>query len=172
MPHHHWYAATIGCRFDPIVLSGQMEPDEPAKGLGGADTRLLPDRLMANKSSRMTFSEIARRVSDALGTHWAFLLASASIVAWAVAGPVFGYSETWQLVVNTATTIVTFLMVFLIQNTQNRDSRAMHLKLDEIIHSLGKARDGIIDLENRSDDEIKDIASEFEVIGNKSKDCD
>jgi low affinity Fe/Cu permease len=124
---------------------------------------------MANQPRRITFSDIARRASDALGTHWAFMLAVVSVVVWAVTGPVFNYSETWQLVINTATTIVTFLMVFLVQNTQNRDARAMHLKLDEIIRSVAEARDEVIDIENCTDDEISEVASEFESLSEQSK---
>lgn len=111
-----------------------------------------------------TFSAIARRISDALGTHWAFMVATVSVFVWALTGPIFNFSETWQLVINTGTTIVTFLMVFLIQNTQNRDTRAMQLKLDEIIRSVAAARNGMIDIEDRSDDEISSIASEFATI--------
>src|SRR4051812_36073542 len=84
------------------------------------------------KTVRDKFSEIARRVSDVVGSVWAFLLAVAVVIVWACTGPIFRYSDTWQLVINTGTTIVTFLMVFLIQSTQNRDAKAVHLKLDEL----------------------------------------
>ena len=86
------------------------------------------------------------------------------IIVWAVFGPYFHYSDTWQLVVNTATTIITFLMVFLIQNTQNRDARAIHLKLNEIIRSIQTAHNEMIDIENLSDEELATLSKKFEVI--------
>lgn len=100
------------------------------------------------------FRKIAAKISYASGTATAFLLSVAIIVIWGVTGPAFGYSDTWQLVINTGTTIVTFLMVFLIQNTQNRDSKALHLKLDELIRSTKTARNAFIDLENFSDGDL------------------
>jgi low affinity Fe/Cu permease len=111
-----------------------------------------------------SFSEMARRTAYVLGTPTAFLLACATIVVWAVSGPVFGYSDSWQLVVNTGTTVVTFLMVFLVQNTQNRDARALHLKLDELLRSLHDARNKLIDLENCSDEEIERIEAQFRAL--------
>jgi low affinity Fe/Cu permease len=82
-------------------------------------------------------------------------------VVWLISGPVFGYSDTWQLVINTGTTIVTFLMVFLVQHTQNRDARALHLKLDELLHSVANARNRLIDLEKCSDEELDEIERQF-----------
>ena len=111
-----------------------------------------------------SFSEMARRTACVLGTPAAFLLACATIVVWAVCGPVFGYSDTWQLVINTGTTVVTFLMVFLVQNTQNRDARALHLKLDELLRSVHDARNKLIDLENCSDEEIERIEKQFRAL--------
>jgi low affinity Fe/Cu permease len=111
-----------------------------------------------------SFSEMARRTACVLGTPTAFLLACATIVVWAVCGPVFGYSDTWQLVINTGTTVVTFLMVFLVQNTQNRDARALHLKLDELLRSVRDARNKLIDLENCSDEEIERIEAQFRAL--------
>src|SRR5438046_2700210 len=96
---------------------------------------------------REWFSKFARRISDVTGSYWAFFAAIAIIIVWGVTGPIFHFTDTWQLVINTGTTIVTFLMVFLIQNTQNRDAKAMHLKLDEVIRALGPARNSIIELE-------------------------
>src|SRR5262249_9726410 len=93
-----------------------------------------------------SFHSFAGRASVVVGSEWAFTLATLVIVCWALVGPYFHYSDTWQLVVNTATTIVTFLIVFLIQNTQNRDARAIHLKLDEIIHALKGARNEMIQI--------------------------
>jgi low affinity Fe/Cu permease len=107
------------------------------------------------------FSDIARKASTALGSAWAFLAACALVVLWMMTGPLFGFSDAWQLVINTGTTIVTFLMVFLIQNTQNRDSRALHLKLDELIRSTQAARNQLIDLENCTDEELERVEQEF-----------
>lgn len=103
-----------------------------------------------------------------LGTAWAFVVAIAIIVVWAATGHIFHYSDTWQLIINTGTTIVTFLMVFLIQNTQNRDSQAIHLKLDELIRSVSGARNHLVDIERLSDEELKNFQKEFERIGKKS----
>jgi len=99
-----------------------------------------------------------------VGTSWAFLVAVALVVAWLLSGRLFHYSDTWQLVINTATTIVTFLMVFLIQNTQNRDARAIHLKLDEIIRSHHGAHNEMIDIEDLSDEELAEISKRYEKI--------
>jgi low affinity Fe/Cu permease len=104
---------------------------------------------------------MSRRNSwDRLG----LLLAAAIIVIWAVTGPLFGFSDTWQLVINTGTTIVTFLMVFLIQNTQNRDAKAIHLKLDELIRAVAEARTGMVDLEEMSEDELDRLHREFQEL--------
>lgn len=91
----------------------------------------------------------------------AFVLACATIVIWAIAGPVFGCSDTWQLIINTGATIITFLMVFLVQNTQNHDARALHLKLDELLRSIKQARNRLIDLENCTDEEIDQLEKQF-----------
>lgn len=109
------------------------------------------------------FRIIANKISYATGTAYAFLLAIAIVVVWALTGPAFGYSDTWQLVINTGTTIVTFLMVFLIQNTQNRDSKAMQLKLDELIRST-TARDAFVDLEDLTDQELAALDKEFQEL--------
>ena len=107
------------------------------------------------------FRRFASAVSEALGSHWAFVAAFAIIVVWALSGPLFHYDDHWQLIINTGTTVVTFLMVFVIQTTQNRDSKALHLKLDELIRSQGKARNVFADLENASEEELKRFAEEF-----------
>jgi low affinity Fe/Cu permease len=104
-----------------------------------------------------------------VGTRWALLAAVAVIVIWILSGPYFHYSDTWQLVINTATTIVTFLMVFLIQNTQNRDARALHLKLDEIIRSIHHAHNDMINIETLSDEELKVLADQYEKIREESE---
>ncbi len=116
------------------------------------------------KPSRDYFRIVAQRVSEATGTSWAFFVAVLVLIIWGVTGPVFDFSDTWQLVINTATTIITFLMVFLIQNTQNRDSRAMQLKLDELIRAIHPARNQFLDLEELSDAELKSLQKEFRVL--------
>jgi len=108
------------------------------------------------------FRHFAQRISQLVGSSWAFILAVVIILVWAVTGPVFHFSDTWQLVINTGTTIVTFLIVFLIQNTQNRDAKAIHLKLDELIKGVKGARTGLVDLEELSDEELEDLHKEFE----------
>jgi len=110
------------------------------------------------------FSRFAARCSHYLGSRWAFVSAIAVILAWGITGPIFHFSDTWQLVINTGTTIVTFLMVFLIQNTQNRDARAIHLKLNELIHAVDKAKNKLIDVENLSDLELDELARTYEKI--------
>jgi low affinity Fe/Cu permease len=96
------------------------------------------------------------------GSAWAFITALTVIVIWAISGPLFNFSDTWQFVINTGTTIVTFLMVFLIQNTQNRDAKAIHLKLDELIRAIGKARTELVDLEDLSEEELENLRREFQ----------
>lgn len=110
------------------------------------------------------FHKIATRVSNAAGSSYAFLIAIAVVLMWALTGPLFGYSNTWQLVINTGTTIVTFLMVFLVQNTQNRDGKAMQLKLDELIRSSKSARDAFVGLEDLSDDELAALDTDFKKL--------
>lgn len=107
-----------------------------------------------------------------LGTAWAFCIAVLIIVVWIVTGPKFHYSDTWQLIINTGTTIVTFLMVFLIQNTQNRDAKAIHLKLDELIRALKGARNRLVDLEKLSDEDLAKLEGEFQRLRAKSGDGD
>ena len=118
---------------------------------------------------RDAFGVFARKTSTVLGSAWAFVLALLIIVIWALTGPTFHYSDTWQLIINTGTTIVTFLMVFLIQNTQNRDAKAVHLKLDELIRALGGARNKLVDLEKLSDDDLKTLEAEFERLRKKAE---
>src|SRR5215510_3539918 len=119
--------------------------------------------------TKWTFSKLAHKASALLGQSTAFAAACAIIIVWALTGPIFGYSDTWQLIVNTGTTIITFLMVFLVQNTQNRDARALHLKLDELLRSVKQARNNLIDLENCTDEEIDRIERQFHALKNREE---
>ena len=121
-------------------------------------------RISEHSHSNGSFHTFAGRASLLVGSKWAFTIAVLIILFWGLSGPYFHFSDTWQLVVNTATTIVTFLIVFLIQNTQNRDARAIHLKLDEIIHALKGARNEMIQIENLSDADLTTISKNFEKI--------
>src|SRR3982074_3108429 len=134
------------------------------------------EKLKEQEKSRSFFCVVsdafrifARKSSSVLGRAWAFAAAILIIVVWALTGPTFHFSDTWQLIINTGTTIVTFLMVFLIQNTQNRDAKAMHLKLDEVIRALKKARNELVDLEDLSDEELKKIEEQFKEVRKKAE---
>jgi len=107
------------------------------------------------------FHKFSVRCSNAVGSSWSFILAVGVVAAWAVTGPLFGYSDTWQLMINTGTTIITFLMVFLIQHTQNRDSQCMQLKLDELIRALDGARTKLVNLDSLSEEDLKQLREEF-----------
>lgn len=115
------------------------------------------------------FGRFAAHVSWLAGSPWAFLAAAVVVGVWFLTGPYFDYSDTWQLVINTGTTIITFLMVFLIQSTQNRDAKAIHLKLDEIIRSIHTAHNEMIDIEHLSDQELSQLAKRYEAI---RQECD
>ena len=110
------------------------------------------------------FGQFANTCSTYLGSRWAFAVSVGVILAWGITGPIYHYSNTWQLVINTGTTIVTFLMVFLIQNTQNRDARAINLKLNELIESIKSAHNEMIDIEHLSDAELDVLAHRYEAI--------
>lgn len=116
---------------------------------------------------RNLFRHFSHWVSNAAGAPLTFVFAVIIILVWAITGPLFNFSTTWQLIINTGTTIVTFLMVFLIQNTQNRDSHAVHLKLDEILRALQEARDDLIDIEDDSDEKIDALTKEFDEFRKK-----
>jgi low affinity Fe/Cu permease len=111
------------------------------------------------------FRKFARTTAEVVGSPWAFVVGLLLIVGWLVSGPLFDFSDTWQLVINTSTTIVTFLMVFIIQNSQNRDAKALHLKLDELIRVMDHARNHLVDLENRPDEELEELQTEFAALG-------
>jgi low affinity Fe/Cu permease len=110
------------------------------------------------------FRAFSCRVAAAVGTHASFLIALVVVLAWAISGPVFGFSDSWQLVINTGTTIVTFLMVFLIQATQNRDGKAIQLKLDELIRAQKSARNVFADLEHATEEELREFETEFKAL--------
>ncbi len=110
------------------------------------------------------FRKFSQAASQLVGSSWAFILAALIILVWGITGPLFHYSDTWQLVINTGTTIITFLMVFLIQNTQNRDAKAIHLKLDELLRGVEGARTHLVDLEALSDEELDRLQEQFKRI--------
>ena len=112
------------------------------------------------------FHKVATSISEIVGTPWAFLTALLLVILWVAAGPVFQYSDSWQLVINTSTTIITFLMVFIIQSSQNRDTKAIHIKLDELLRAVHGARTGLINIENLSDEDLLQLQQEFERLGN------
>jgi low affinity Fe/Cu permease len=128
------------------------------------ETAIRLSTQIANETRGDAFGKFATVASGWLGSKWAFLAAILLIVIWAATGSLFHYSDTWQLVINTGTTIVTFLMVFLIQNTQNRDARAINLKLNELIHAIDAAGDQMMDIEKLSDDELDVLQARYEKI--------
>lgn len=115
------------------------------------------------------FRHFATRVAAVVGSKGAFFVALAIVLAWGLSGPYFHYSDTWQLVINTSTTIVTFLMVFIIQYTQNRESRAMGLKLDELIRSIEEARNSMMSLENQPDKRLERLSEEFKKLQSQNE---
>jgi low affinity Fe/Cu permease len=127
---------------------------------------LSPD---PNEEEKMNdaFRKLAGYISRVAGSPFAFVAALLLILVWLVSGPIFNFSDTWQLVINTGTTIITFLMVFLIQNTQNRETKAMNLKLDELIRVMKKARNDLVDLENASDEELNTFQEQFQQLREK-----
>ena len=151
----------------------------PSSG-AGADPRVPPgdDRPDATRGTagqvamRDRFNRIADRTTSALGSFWALLASVLVVVVWALTGPIFHFSDTWQLFINTATTVVTFWMVFVIQNSQNRDSKAVHLKLDELIRAVEGARNAFITLENEPEDVVSEKAEELAQIANVAGDHD
>src|SRR5437764_13581303 len=135
----------------------------------------MPDGLSGKTNSgdeahglTIVFADLASRTSRAAGRASTFILAAAVIVLWAISGPVFGFSDTWQLVINTGTTVVTFLMVFLIQNSQNRDSAAIQVKLDELIR-VSTAHNSFVGIEHLSDEELEEIRTKCELRAKAEK---
>jgi len=115
------------------------------------------------------FRVFAEKSAHAAGTHWAFLLAVATVLVWGITGPYFGYSDTWQLFINTGTTIITFLMVFLIQNTQNRETRVVALKLDELLRGVEGARTGFVNLDDMSDEALEQVQRNLGVFASNMR---
>ena len=115
------------------------------------------------------FTKIAKTIADGTGRPLAFILAAGTVIIWGVSGPLFGFSDTWQLVINTGTTIVTFLMVFLIQNAQNRDTHALQIKLDELIRATEGAQNTLLDLEELEDSELCKIQNDYEKMAAKAR---
>ena len=124
---------------------------------------------MATNGSSSWFPSFARSMANASGKPATFVIALLVIIVWAVTGPIFGYSDTWQLVINTGTTIVTFLMVFIIQNTQNRDTQALQLKLDELIRVTKGAHNLMLDLEQLDDENLERLRQVYEKLANKAR---
>jgi low affinity Fe/Cu permease len=127
---------------------------------------------MRPTKSRTWFTRLTKTTAHAVGRPVAFFVAAALVVAWALTGPLFGFSDTWQLVINTATTVVTFLMVFLIQSTQNRDAEAMQVKLDEIIRAIGNAKNEVLDLEELEEEDLDRIRASYEELARKARDTE
>jgi low affinity Fe/Cu permease len=125
--------------------------------------------MMKPTKSQSWFSRFAKWTSRATGRPGTFSLAVVVIIVWAVTGPLFGFSDTWQLIINTGTTIVTFLMVFLIQSTQNRDSEAMQVKLDELIHVMKGAQNALLDLEELEEEELDRIRAAYQKIAEQAR---
>lgn len=125
---------------------------------------------MTNRPRRSAFTRFAKWTSRITGRPIAFSIAFGVILLWAITGPIFGFSDTWQLVINTSTTIITFLMVFLIQNTQNRDSEAIHVKLDELIRANEKAHNALLDLEELEDLELARIRRDYRHMAERARD--
>jgi low affinity Fe/Cu permease len=118
---------------------------------------------------RSPFSRFAKWTAHASGHPLAFVFAAATIGIWLISGPLFGFSDTWQLVINTGTTIITFLMVFLIQNTQNRDSAAVHLKLDELIRTVNGAHNALLDMEELTEADLERLRLRYEALGRAAR---
>jgi len=125
--------------------------------------------MRKQRSQQSFFYKLARKTSEAVGSPLASISAVTVIIIWGLTGPIFKFSDTWQLVINTGTTIVTFLMVFLIQNSQNRDAKAVQIKLDELIRAIDSARNEIIDVEDSSEQELQKLQQDFSGLGNSSK---
>ncbi len=123
----------------------------------------------ASNAFRRAFVGLARSAARYMGSAWAFAIAVGTVIVWAATGPAFHYSESWQLVINTGTTIVTFLMVFLIQHSQNRDTTAIHLKLSELVRAVEDAENSIIDAENQEESQLTELTEHYQQIADAAK---
>jgi low affinity Fe/Cu permease len=138
----------------------------------GAAPRRAPPRRNGNRHAgplRIAFDHFAGKVTQWTGSPFAFGMATGAVLVWLVSGPFFHYSETWQLVINTGTTIVTFLMVFLIQQSQNKDSHAIHLKLDELLWAMEEADNSLVDIEALDEDQIEVIARRYQDLAERAR---
>jgi low affinity Fe/Cu permease len=142
----------------------QSMPHEPVRAPIQSST--------SNGSINEIFRSLAYKTADVVGSPFAFTAAAAVVIVWAITGPIFDFSDTWQLMINTGTTIVTFLIVFLIQYTQNRDTKVIQLKLDELIRSIKDARNGLVQLENLPDETIKKLQQEFDRLDIAEEEAD
>jgi low affinity Fe/Cu permease len=136
-------------------------PTHDADSLAQAKKAVAERPASQGKQIREIFHRFSQAVANVAGSPWTFFVAALVVIIWAALGRTFHYSDTWQLVINTGTTIVTFLMVFLIQNTQNRDAKAIHLKLDEMIKATPRARNHMIDLDRLSDEKLRQLEAEY-----------
>jgi low affinity Fe/Cu permease len=130
---------------------------------------MAPGGAMRPTKSRTWFTRLTKWTAHAAGRPVTFIFAACVICVWAITGPFFGFSDTWQLVINTGTTVVTFLMVFLIQSTQNRDAEAMQVKLDEIIRAIGNAKNELLDLEELEEEDLGRIRNSYEELARKAR---
>jgi low affinity Fe/Cu permease len=146
-----------------LHLTAKVSLGSQAKG-NGDESMSKPPNETRDRTVHVHFGHFAAMVSGWLGSTWAFVIAGLVVVAWAATGPLFHYSATWAAAIATGTSVATFLMVFLIQNTQNRDSRAINLKLNELIRALDKARNQMIDIERLSDLELDEMQATYEKI--------
>ncbi|KTC64989.1 Predicted small integral membrane protein (plasmid) [Legionella adelaidensis] len=126
-----------------------------------------PRKIEKKSSEGIQFYKIAKKTADILGNFWSFLISVLFCFLWLISGPYFNYSDTWQLVINTSTTVITFLMVFIIQNTQNRDTQILNLKLDELIKALRSADNLTLDLEELSEEELKELLDKYKQLRDK-----
>jgi low affinity Fe/Cu permease len=161
------YAAPAHMPVEHVLMSGQAFLSIKSARVAHRAYHELSRSESTFVSLKEAFRKFAKDAACAVGSSIAFFAAVVIVVLWAVLGPVFNFSDTWQLVINTGTTIITFLMVFLIQATQNRDSEAIHLKLDELIRAVSKARTSLVGLENLPEDELKELQSEFSALQTK-----
>ena len=140
---------------------------------GGGEIQPTPEKPAAKPAPDMTVAKmrewLRKWIANATGHPRAFVLAAVIVIAWAAVGPIFGFSDTWQLVINTSTTIITFLMVFLIQSTQNRDSEAMQVKLDEIIRAIGNAKNELLDIEELEEYDLDKIRKSYADIARTAR---